>query len=141
MILLALIGILFVGGLIAWASESVDANLPRIVALITVFVELAVVCLLLLQDSSAGGWVASVDYAWIPRFGISFYLAADGLSVLMIALTAFLGLIAVGSAWSEIHERAGFFYFNLLWTLAGVIGVFTALDLFLFFFFWEIVGV
>jgi NADH-quinone oxidoreductase subunit M len=137
-ILLALISILFVGGLIAWASESVDANFPRFIALITVIVELAVVCLLLLQDSSAGGWVASVDAAWIPRFGISFYLAADGLSVLMIALTAFLGLIAVGSAWSEIHERAGFFYFNLLWTLAGVIGVFTALDLFLFFFFWEI---
>jgi NADH-quinone oxidoreductase subunit M len=56
----------------------------------------------------------------------------------MIALTGFLGLVAVGSAWNEITEKTGFFYFNLLWTLAGVIGVFTALDLFLFFFFWEV---
>lgn len=138
MILIALISILFVGGLFAWAVESLDPSFPKVVALITVLVELVVFLLLLLQDSNAGAWVASVDAPWIPRFGISFYLAADGLSVLMIGLTAFLGLIAVGSAWAEIHERTGFFYFNLLWTLAGVIGVFTALDLFLFFFFWEV---
>ena len=49
-----------------------------------------------------------------------------------------VGLMALGAAWGEIHERSGFFYFNLLWTLAGVVGVFTSLDLFLFFFFWEV---
>ncbi len=38
------------------------------------------------------------------------------------------------SSWREVTERAGFFHFNLLWTLAGLIGVFLALDLFLFFF-------
>ncbi len=75
---------------------------------------------------------------WIPRFGISFIFGADGFSLLLITLTVFLGLISLGSAWHEIKERSGFFYFNLLWTLAGVIGVFTALDLFLFFFFWEV---
>ncbi len=42
------------------------------------------------------------------------------------------------SSWTEIRARTGFFQFNLLWTLAGVVGVFTALDLFLFFFFWEV---
>ena len=52
-------------------------------------------------------------------------------------LTAFLGVVAIGAAWDEVQERPGFFYFNLLWTLAGVVGVFTALDLFLFFF-WEV---
>ncbi|HCI88858.1 MAG TPA: NADH-quinone oxidoreductase subunit M, partial [Gammaproteobacteria bacterium] len=67
-----------------------------------------------------------------------FYFAADGLSILLLMLTAFLGVIAIGAAWGEIKERSGFFYFNLLWTLAGVLGVFTALDLFLFFFFWEV---
>jgi NADH-quinone oxidoreductase subunit M len=82
--------------------------------------------------------MASVSAEWIPRFGISFYLAADGLSLLLLLLTVFLGIIAIGSAWNEITERVGFFYFNLLWTLAGVLGVFTALDLFLFFFFWEV---
>ena len=58
--------------------------------------------------------------------------------MLLIFLTVFLGMISLGAAWHEIKERSGFFYFNLLWTLAGVIGVFTSLDLFLFFFFWEV---
>lgn len=138
MILVALISVLFVGGLLAWASESLDAKFPRVVALITVIVELLFILVLILRDPGSDLWVASISAEWIPRFGISFYLAADGLSVLMIALTGVLGLIAVGSAWAEIEKRSGFFYFNLLWTLAGVIGVFTALDLFLFFFFWEV---
>ena len=138
MILVLLIALLFVGGLLAWLSEFLDPRLPRVVALITVVVDLLLMLTLLGGDGGASPWVALVQADWIPRFGITFYLAADGLSVLLLLLTAFLGIIAVGSAWSEITERAGFFYFNLLWTLAGVLGVFTALDLFLFFFFWEV---
>jgi NADH-quinone oxidoreductase subunit M len=45
--------------------------------------------------------------------------------------------MSVGCSWTEIRERIGFFHFNLLWSLSGVLGVFLALDLFLFFFFWE----
>ena len=136
MILVTLIAILFVGGLIAWFSERISPTLPRLVALVAVLLDLVIMFGLLGGDTS--GWVASYEADWIPRFGISFYLAADGLSVLLLMLTAFLGIIAIGAAWDEVKERAGFFYFNLLWTLAGVLGVFTALDLFLFFFFWEV---
>ena len=92
----------------------------------------------LLDIEGTSTWVAVFEAPWISRFGISFYLAADGLSVLLLMLTALLGVVAIGAAWDEVLERTGFFYFNLLWTLAGVVGVFTALDLFLFFFFWEV---
>lgn len=136
MILVILIGLLFLGGVAAWLSESIHPRLPRSIALVTVILDLLIMFTLLGGEGS--GWIASVDAAWMPRFGISFYLAVDGLSLLLILLTAFLGIIAIGSAWDEITERAGFFYFNLLWALAGVLGVFTALDLFLFFFFWEV---
>lgn len=138
MILVWLISILFLGGIAAWLSERINPNYPRVIALVTVIVDLALMFSLLGADPAAGGWVASLEADWIPRFGISFYLAADGLSVLLLLLTGFLGIIAIGSAWDEIKEQTGFFYFNLLWTLAGVLGVFTALDLFLFFFFWEV---
>ena len=138
MILVWLIGILFLGGIIAWLSERLNPNYPRLIALITVLLDLVLMLTLLGAEPATGGWVAAIDAPWIPRFSISFYLAADGLSVLLLLLTAFLGVIAIGSAWDEIKVRAGFFYFNLLWTLAGVLGVFTALDLFLFFFFWEV---
>ena len=57
---------------------------------------------------------------------------------MLILLTLGLGVMSVIASWSEITERVGFFHFNLMLTLAGVIGVFLALDLFLFFFFWEL---
>ena len=148
MILLSLMGILFGGGVLAWLVDSWSPRLPRLVALFSCgAVLLLLLSMLFVSQGSvglAGGGIvdapvwAEFNASWLPRFGISFHFAADGLSMLMLLLTAFLGLIAIGSAWDEITERAGFFYFNLLWTLAGVFGVFTALDLFLFFFFWEV---
>ena len=87
-------------------------------------------------DSAA--WIADLKWSWIPRFGIGFHLAMDGLSLLLITLTVFLGFMAVSSSWSEIKHRQGFFFFNLLFCLAGTVGVFLAVDLFLFFFFWEV---
>ena len=85
--------------------------------------------------------VDDMNVPWIPRFGIRFHLAADGLSLVLIVLTNFLGIVAVACSWTEITDRTGFFYFNLMWVLAGIIGVFTALDLFLFYFFWELMMV
>ncbi len=82
-------------------------------------------------------WLAEVVVNWIPRFGVRFHLALDGLSLLLILLTALTGLVAVAASWQEIQQRAGLFYASLLWTLAGVMGIFLALDLFLFFVFWE----
>ncbi len=138
MILVALIGILFLGGVLAWLCERLDSKLPRVIALAALLLDLLLMLTLLGGDSADGSWIVAINTQWLPRFGISFHLAADGLSLLLLLLTAFLGIIAVGSAWDEITERPGFFYFNLLWTLAGVLGVFIALDLFLFFFFWEV---
>src|SRR6056300_559778 len=137
MILVTLIAVFFGGGLVAWFSERISPTMPRMVALIAVILDLLLM-FSLLGSGDTGAWVATFEADWIPRFGISFYFAADGLSILLLMLTAFLGIIAIGAAWGEIKERSGFFYFNLLWTLAGVLGVFTALDLFLFFFFWEV---
>ena len=138
MILIWLISILFIGGLIAWASESYDKNYPRLIALITVVLDFVLMFMLLQTEPTSAGWISTFEAEWIPRFGISLYFALDGLSLLLLLLTGFLGLVAIGSAWDEIKVQPGFFYFNLLWTLAGVVGVFTALDLFLFFFFWEV---
>lgn len=76
---------------------------------------------------------AAVD----PRFGISIHLALDGLSLLMVVLTGLLGVLAILCSWREIQKYQGFFHLNLLWILGGVIGVFLAIDMFLFFFFWE----
>jgi NADH-quinone oxidoreductase subunit M len=92
-------------------------------------------------ETAAGPWLVEIYRPWIATLGIGFHLAADGLSVVLILLTLFLGIVSVACSWREIHERSGFFFFNLMWVLAGILGVFTALDLFLFYFFWELMMV
>ena len=57
---------------------------------------------------------------------------------MLLALTFFLGVLSVLCSWTEITESVGFFHLNLLWILAGITGVFLALDLFLFYFAWEL---
>jgi len=143
MMALWLIIVLFVGGLLAWASELADARAPRVVALLSLLLALLLVVVMYATgapqpDSPGAQWFILEKWEWIPRFSIFLQIGVDGLSLLLLLLTTFLGLIALAAAWHEIQQRCGFFYFNLLWTLAGVVGVFIALDLFLFFFFWEI---
>ncbi len=85
-----------------------------------------------------GPWIQELNLPWIPAFGIGFHLALDGLSLLLVLLTGLLGLACVGVSWGNIQRQPGFYYFNLLLALAGILGVFLALDLFLFYFFWEL---
>ena len=84
-----------------------------------------------------GTWIAELRYDWIPSLGISFFLAEDGLTLIMLLLTFALGLLAVLCSWRGITKRLGLFHFTLLWTVAALAGVFLSLDLFLFYFFFE----
>lgn len=135
MMLAALIVIPILGAILAWAAERIHANAPRYVALATLALGLI---LALSLAGEPGPWLAHLELPWIPRFGVRFHLALDGISLTLITLTFGLGLAAVSSSWTEIRERVGFFHFMLLLTLAGIVGVFLALDLFLFFVFWEV---
>ncbi|MBP2167637.1 NADH-quinone oxidoreductase subunit M [Erwinia toletana] len=134
----------FVGGLLCWQFERFGTKVPRWIALITMGLTLVLSLQLWMQGgyslTQAAGlpqWQSEFSAAWIPRFGINFHLALDGLSLLMVVLTGLLGLMAVLCSWKEIENNQGFFYLNLMWILGGVIGVFLAIDMFLFFFFWE----
>lgn len=137
MILVWLIGVPLLGGGLAWWAEHWKSDASRAIALAALAIDAFMLLPLFAQTASGDSWLQQLSWPWIPRFGIGFHLGVDGLSLALIALTVLLGFMAVGCSWTEIKERQGFFYFNLLWTLAGVIGVFLALDLFLFFFFWE----
>jgi NADH-quinone oxidoreductase subunit M len=78
------------------------------------------------------------SYDWIPSMGIRFTLDADGLSASMLVLTALLTVVAMGVSWSSIHSRAREFFILLLVLETGMLGVFAAFDLFLFYLFWEL---
>ena len=143
MILVWFILILMAGGLIAWIAGRFNPQLPKWIALAATMIDFALVIALWLGSESKisltdSSWITRLSVDWIPTFGVTFSLAIDGLSLLMVLLTFFLGILAVATSWKEIQYRTGFFYFNLLWVLAGICGVFLTMDLFLFYFFWEV---
>ena len=75
--------------------------------------------------------------SWVPSLGISYALGVDGISVLFVFLTTLLGWICVLASWRSITRRVAQFMISLLVMQALMLGVFCALDLFLFYFFWE----
>jgi NADH-quinone oxidoreductase subunit M len=127
----------FIGGIVAWGAARKNPDAARWISIAF----LALDALLLLSawraQGGAGLWLREIDVAWIPLIGARFHLAMDGLSLILALLSAFLGIVSVVISWSEIRERVGFFHLNLMWVISGILGVFTAMDLLLFSFFWE----
>lgn len=77
------------------------------------------------------------QFAWIPNWGISYYMGVDGISILMVLLTSFIMMLAMISSWSAIQEQLRLYYIFMLLLQVGMMGVFLAQDLFLFYIFWE----
>jgi NADH-quinone oxidoreductase subunit M len=76
---------------------------------------------------------------WIPAFGIDYYLGIDGISLMLIVLTGFLTPIALLSSWESIDKKVKEFSIFMLLLETSMLGVFAALDLFLFYVFWDFV--
>ncbi|HEX6383165.1 MAG TPA: NADH-quinone oxidoreductase subunit M [Anaerolineae bacterium] len=74
---------------------------------------------------------------WIPSWGIQYYLGIDGISILMVLLTSFISMLAIASSWTAIETQVKQYYVFMLLLEVGMLGVFLALDLFLFYIFWE----
>ncbi len=75
---------------------------------------------------------------WIPGLGIAYRVGVDGLSLWLILLTTFLTPLAILSSFTAIKEKARGYYFLLLALETGMLGAFVALDIFLFYVFWEV---
>jgi NADH-quinone oxidoreductase subunit M len=78
-----------------------------------------------------------VSAPWFPDWGIRYQLAMDGISLFMVLLTTLLLPLMVLGSWTYIRERERGFYASLLALTSGVVGVFVAVDMFLFYVFWE----
>ena len=152
MILLAYILIPAAAAPLAWLLGRARPSLARWTAVVATAAPLALVVgdwiahahqlgvrtdLMRLPGPAGPAWLHTLHAEWIPQLHISFFLAEDGLSLILLVLTFGLGLLAVLSSWRGVHERVGFFHFMVLWTIAGLAGVFLAVDLFLFYFFFE----
>src|ERR1700690_4585232 len=83
------------------------------------------------------GFQYELDRAWIPTPNIHYHMGVDGISMWLVVLTTFLTPLCVLISWKSIHERVKEFFILLLVLETALIGVFVALDLFMFYFFWE----
>ena len=140
MILTWIIIIPAIGGILAWILARWSASAARWISLLAMAITFVIAVGLWIQHpvTSFGSVIAEQRIPWVPQFGISYHLAMDGLSLLLVLLTTLLGTISVAASWKEITDRVGAYHFSMLLLLTGILGVFLALDLFLFYFFWEL---
>ena len=133
-----------VTALLAWPLVAgglvllVPAARAKYVALFASLVEFAVSVPLWWAFVPDGGMQFLADYAWIAPWGIRYTVGIDGISLFLVLLTTFLMPLSVLASWSYITKRERGFYALLLVLTTGMIGVFVALDLFLFYVMWEV---
>jgi NADH-quinone oxidoreductase subunit M len=85
-----------------------------------------------------GGMQLVSSAPWIPRWGISYRVGIDGISLFMVLLTTVMMPLSVLASWSSITKKERAFYALMLTLLTGLVGVFISLDLFVFYVFFEI---
>jgi NADH-quinone oxidoreductase subunit M len=125
--------LLFVRG-----DEDESAPIVRKVALAVSLLVFAETVLLWSRFNPGSGEFQFVErHAWIPAFGIQYFIGIDGVSLLLLVLTGFLTPLALLSSWESVHKKTKAFSIFMLLLESAMMGVFVSLDLFLFYIFWD----
>jgi NADH-quinone oxidoreductase subunit M len=139
-ILTSIVALPAVGALVLFLlrDEERSAPLIRKTALIASLLVFAEAMLLWWRfDPASADFQFVEQHAWIPGFGISYAVGVDGISLLLVVLTAFLTPLALLSAWESVQRRVRAFCMLVLLLESAMLGVFVSLDLFLFYVFWD----
>lgn len=116
------------------ASEERIRNMALIVSLVEFAISIP---LFVLFDIASADYQFVEKHSWIPSLGVEYFLGIDGLSLFLILLTTFLTPLCVLISWNDVRKKTRQYYGLLLMLETGILGVFVALDLFLFYLFWE----
>jgi NADH-quinone oxidoreductase subunit M len=119
-------------------DEERSAPLVRNVALLVSLLVFGETLLLWMRFNAASADFQFVErHAWIPAFGIEYFVGVDGISLLLIVLTGFLTPLALLGSWESVHKQTKAFCIFVLLLESAMLGVFISLDLFLFYIFWD----
>ena len=132
--------IVFLPGIGAIVIALLGANPRQIKLTAAVFAAVSFIlslALFVMYDHSASGVQFVEQASWIPGIDVQYYMGVDGLSLPLVLLTSFIGLVAVYVSWN-INLRVKEYFVWLLALETGILGVFCSLDLILFFIFWEV---
>ena len=122
---------------IAFVPRDKSELIKQIAAAVSGIQLLLAIYLWQIFDASVGTFQFMERAEWIPSFNITYILGVDGLSLPMVFLMALIGFIGVFVSWNINKAVKGYFSLFLLLN-TGVMGVFLALDFFLFYIFWEV---
>ena len=139
-ILTSLIALPIAGALLLLFVPDDERRVPlaRNVALVVSVLVFAETLLLWSRfDATSGEFQFIERHAWIPAFGISYFVGVDGISLWLLVLTAFLTPLALLSSWESVHKKMRAFCMIMLLLESAMLGVFVSLDLFLFYVFWD----
>ncbi|MGI9141541.1 MAG: complex I subunit 4 family protein [Gemmatimonadaceae bacterium] len=119
-------------------DEPGPARTARMIAFFTLLAEFIVSAGLWWSFESGAGWHGSMDLAWIPTWGVRFSIGLDGFALMMVLLTTFLMPLTVLGGWTSVRTKVHSYLILLLVMTTGMLGVFLARDLFLFYVMWEV---
>ncbi len=139
-IVTSLIVIPLIGALLLFLVRDDEANerLLRNIALAVSLVVFAVTLVMWARfDATSADFQFVERHAWIPAFGVSYAVGVDGISLFLLVLTGFLTPLALLCSWESVHKHTRAFCMFVLLLESAMIGVFVALDLFLFYIFWD----
>ncbi len=136
-LLTLLVGLPFAGALAVLAGPR-RREAARALALTTSVADLALALFLWARfDPSQAEYQLVESHRWIPELGIAYLLGVDGLSLFLVILTTLLVPLSVLASWDSIQAKPRAYYASLLLLSSAILGVFLALDVFLFYVFWE----
>jgi NADH-quinone oxidoreductase subunit M len=146
-ILLVLLGLPILGALLLWlharatrgGDDEARANTARHITFWLFLLEFVLSCGLWWSFNPAvAGWQAGFTAPWIPEWGINFSIGLDGIALMMVLLTTFLMPLSVLGGWTSVRKKTHSYLALLLILTTGMLGVFVARDLFLFYVMWEL---
>lgn len=125
------------GALLIWLVP--DPSRARWIALGTALVDLVLALMVVARfDPAQSGFQLVEQAAWIPTLNVHYLVGVDGISVLFLPLTVLLFIGVIAASWTGTRSLPRLYYMLLLLLESATLGIFCALDLMLFFLFWEL---
>jgi NADH-quinone oxidoreductase subunit M len=127
-----------IGALAILFAPKASSTMPRMAALVASLASFALSLVMLFSFERNAEFQFVENLVWLEDLGVSYLMGVDGIAVLLITLTTLLSVIAIVWSWDTVSDRAREYYIAMLLLETGMLGVFMALDLFVFYIFWEI---
>jgi NADH-quinone oxidoreductase subunit M len=127
-----------VGALLIFFLPGITRETARVVALSASAASFVLSIWMILAFDNNADFQFTENVKWLDGLGASYHLGVDGMAVLLIGLTTLLSLVSILWSWHTIKFRAREYYIAILLLETGMLGIFMALDLFIFYIFWEL---